>query len=71
MEKLRSWITNLENRRTIPADELEIVSLELKYDVIGVKGGNMFTITYAVLWNVSFITNYTTCITRAEIMEIN
>lgn len=42
-----------ENRPDIPNDEFKIVSMELKYNVIGIKAGSMFTITYSVLWNVS------------------
>lgn len=53
MSVVRAWMLKWENRQTIPADELQIVSGELKFHAVGIKGGNMFTITYSVLWNVS------------------
>lgn len=53
MDTLKSWMFKAENRRVIPTEELKIVSGELKWHVIGIKGGTMFTITYSVLWNVT------------------
>lgn len=44
-----------ENRLSIPKEELEIVSSELMWHDIGVKCGNLFTITYSVLWNVRIL----------------
>lgn len=58
MNKLRNWMYMEENKASIPKEQFKIVSAELKWNMIGIKGGNMFTITYSILWNVSIYPSF-------------
>lgn len=52
-----SWVTRWlaidENRRGAPTDELTHVKEEIWNNQVGIRGANLFTITYTVIWNVS------------------
>ncbi|CAL8110853.1 unnamed protein product [Orchesella dallaii] len=51
MDSLKGWLSNDENRRNVPLDELNVVLHELQTTVIGIRGSNIFTITYSLVWN--------------------
>lgn len=52
MDKLHNWLSRIDNRRSVPQEQLEIVKSDLQRHVIGIQGGGMFTITYSILWHV-------------------
>lgn len=54
LEILKTWLAKDENRENVPLDQLEIVMGELRNRDVGIRGSNIFTITYPLLWNVSF-----------------
>ncbi len=51
------WLQQAENRKTVPSDELKAVKDELQRNAVGIRGSDIFTITYSVMWNVSTIFN--------------
>jgi len=53
MEAIKSWLTNDKNRKTVPFDEMQIVLHEQLCNTVGIRGSNVFTITYSVVANVS------------------
>ncbi len=52
MDSLNRWLSHDVNRKEIPMDQMNIILSELHERVIGIRGSNVFTITYYVLWNV-------------------
>lgn len=57
MDSLNRWLSHDVNRKDIPMDQLNIILSELHERVIGIRGSNVFTVTYCVLWNVHML-NY-------------
>lgn len=53
LDVLKKWLMVDENRHGIPMDQLNVVTQELQHRVVGMRGSNIFTITYPVLWHVS------------------
>lgn len=54
MSVLKTWLSVDENRRDVPLDELQLVLQELALkDDVGIRGSNVFTITYSLVANVS------------------
>lgn len=54
MSVLKTWLSVDENRRDVPLDELQLVLQELALkDDVGIRGSNVFTITYSLVVNVS------------------
>ncbi len=52
MEKLVDWLSDDENARVIPPNQINIIIGELASRKIGIRGNNTFTITFPLLWNV-------------------
>lgn len=51
MNEMKTWLAR--NLGDIPERDYAAMTNELQWNMVGVQGGrNMFTITYAVLWNV-------------------
>ncbi len=55
MSVLENWLSDDKNRRSVPTDEWQIVLKELVCKDVGVKGSNVFTITYPVVASVSCV----------------
>lgn len=53
MDTLKRWLSQDENRRTVPDDQLNIVLHEFQWQTVGIQGGRIFTFTFSLLWNVS------------------
>lgn len=53
LDTLKKWLMVDGNRHGIPMDQLNVVTQELQHRVVGIRGSNIFTITYPVLWHVS------------------
>lgn len=53
MEAVETWLADDENRKNVPIDEMQIVLHETAEKVIGIRGNNVFTITYSSVFTVS------------------
>ncbi len=54
MSVLKTWLSEDENRKDVPLDELQLVLQELALkDDVGIRGSNVFTIKYSLVANVS------------------
>ncbi|CAL8072522.1 unnamed protein product [Orchesella dallaii] len=49
LENVKLWFYRGENRKTVPSDELNLVLHEMIAKDIGIRGSNIFTITYSFL----------------------
>ncbi len=49
MERVKGWISFGDNRKRVPVDEFSIVLHEMLAKDIGIRGSNVFTITYSLL----------------------
>lgn len=49
MESIKLWLDMDENRKQVPEDQLNIVLHEMIVKDIGIRGGNIFTITYPIV----------------------
>lgn len=52
LNKFKDWITIDGNREGVPQAEWQLVLMELQTNAIGIKGSNMFTITYGFVGTV-------------------
>ncbi|CAL8072528.1 unnamed protein product [Orchesella dallaii] len=48
MESIKHWLADDENRKTVPSDQMEIVLHEMLAKDIGIRGNNIFTLTYSI-----------------------
>ncbi|CAL8072516.1 unnamed protein product [Orchesella dallaii] len=52
MVAIKSWLANDENRKKVPYDEMQIVLYDLLTNEVGIRGSNVFTITYSLVANI-------------------
>lgn len=52
MSAVKLWLAKDENRRNVPKDHLNIILGQLAAKDVGIRGSNIFTITYPLLWSV-------------------
>lgn len=53
MGAVKTWLADDENRKNVPVDEIQIVLHEAAEKDIGIRGNNVFTITYSSVFSVS------------------
>lgn len=53
LRALKTWVLNNDNRRATPTHDLDLVLHEMLVNDIGMRGGNVFTITYPLFASVS------------------
>ncbi|ODM93117.1 hypothetical protein Ocin01_13561 [Orchesella cincta] len=64
MDGFKIWLSKDENRKTVPLDQLNVVLNEINTATVGIRGNNMFTITYSLLWSVvgTVVTYFIICV---------
>lgn len=53
MSYLKTWLYCDSNRKNIPMDELYVTMNEVDSNIVAIKAGNVFSISYSLLANVS------------------
>ncbi len=53
MESIKIWLSIDENRKVVPIDQVNIILHEMVAKDVGIRGGDIFTITYPIVATVS------------------
>ncbi len=54
MESIKTWLFTNDNFKSVPFDEAQTVLHGVQASDIGIRGSDIFTITYQLLGGVSF-----------------
>lgn len=54
METIKLWLTRNNNAKNVPSDEVSLVLHEMVIKDIGIRGSDLFTITFSLVAKVTF-----------------
>lgn len=71
MESIKRWLKIDTNRKTVPIDQLNIILHEMTAKDIGIRGGDIFTITYTIVATVSKNYQFVTHVDKYILKSLN